>query len=114
MSYGTPPPPPNQPYGSSPYGQQPQGPTGTNNKAIWALVLGILSILCCGIVAGIPALILGRSAKAEIDASGGAQSGRGMAQAGFILGIISIVVTIIWIILYATGAVHVSGSSSVS
>lgn len=114
MSYGTPPPPPNQPYGSSPYGQQPQGPTGTNNKAIWALVLGILSILCCGIVAGIPALILGRSAKAEIDASGGAQTGRGLAQAGFILGIISIVWTIVAIILYATGVLEFQTSGSVS
>lgn len=114
MSYGTPPPPPNQPYGSSPYGQQPQGPTGTNNKAIWALVLGILSILCCGFVAGIPALILGRSAKAEIDASGGAQSGRGMAQAGFILGIIGICLSVIGIILQLTGVVSFSGSGSTS
>lgn len=99
MSYGTPPPPPPQ-YGSPAPGQ----PAGSNKKAIWALVLGILGLVCCGIVTGIPALILGNTAKKEIDASGGAQTGRGMAQAGFILGIISIVWTVLAIILYATGA----------
>ncbi len=83
-------------------GYQPAGPTGVQNnqKAIWALVLGILSLVCCGFVTGIPAIILGRNAKQEIAASGGAQSGEGMAQAGFICGIIGTVLAVIGIIFY--------------
>jgi hypothetical protein len=101
MSYSEPPPPPPQ-YGAPqpPYGGYPQK---TNQKAIWSLVLGILSIICCGLLAGIPAIILGNLAKKEIDATG--QPGRGMAQAGFILGIISIAVTAISLLLYATGSI---------
>jgi hypothetical protein len=105
MSYSNQPPPPPPPggYGEGQYGGGYAQPK-TNQKALWAMILGIISLICCGIVAGIPAIILGNIAKKEIAASGGMQSGGGMAQAGFILGIISIAITILWIILYATGA----------
>jgi hypothetical protein len=122
MSYSDTPPPPPPPgsggpggYGSGAYGggyggyAQPQN----NKKAIWALITGILSIVCCGIFAGVPALILGNSAKKEIAASGGSQTGAGMAQAGFILGIISVVLTVIYVILVVAGTVSFpSGSTS--
>ncbi|MBV9832314.1 MAG: DUF4190 domain-containing protein [Marmoricola sp.] len=68
------------------------------------MILGIVGVVCCGFIAGIPALILGKQAQREIDASGGAQSGRGMATAGFVLGIISCVFGVLGVILYATGA----------
>jgi hypothetical protein len=58
-----------------------------------------VSILCCGIFAGIPAIILGRSAEKEIAQTG--QSGAGMAKAGFILGIISIALSLVSIVYYA-------------
>ena len=111
MSYGTPPPPP--PYGSAP-GQpgQPGQPAGNNKKAIWALVLGILGCVCCGFFAGVPAIILGKMAQNEIDASGGAQTGRGMATAGFILGIVAVAFGIIGIILNLTGALSFSGDTT--
>jgi hypothetical protein len=69
-------------------------------------VLGILGLLCCGFFTGIPAVILGKQAQNEIDASGGMQQGRGMATAGFILGIIAIIWGLLSIILYATGALN--------
>ncbi len=120
--YGSaPPPPPGGGYGSAPppppppgYGPGPGGPgvppAGNNTKSVWALVLGILGLLCCGFFTGIPAIILGRQGQKEIDATGGAQSGRGMATAGFILGIIACVWGVITIILYATGALTFSTS----
>ena len=126
MSEGTPPPPPpggsgppgggygppGGGYGSAPppppgYGPGPGGygaPPGNNKKALWALILGILGLLCCGFFTGIPAIILGKQAQNEIDASAGTQQGRGMATAGFVLGIIACVWGVISIILYATGA----------
>lgn len=96
MSYGAPPPPAGQ-YGQ-PYGG---APAGNNQKAIWALVIGILSIVCCG-PAGIAAIILANNAQKEIAASG--QQGAGMAKAGLITGIIGLVLTVLNIILFATGA----------
>ena len=100
MSY-TPPPPPPMPGG-------PVGPGGyaqpqTNKKALWSMILGILGLLCCSVFAGIPAVILANMGKNEIAASGGAQTGAGMAKAGLILGIIAIVWGVVQIVLYATG-----------
>ena len=93
MSYEAPPPPPGGGYGQQPgYGSAPQG---NDKKAIWALVLGILSIVCCGIFTGIPAVILGRQSKL--------QGGGGMAKAGEILGYIGIALSVLWIILAVTG-----------
>lgn len=114
--YGAPPPagPPPGGYGAPPppggYGAQP----GNSTTAIWSLVLGIVGILCCGLFAGIPAIILGKKAQNDIDASGGAQAGRGMATAGFILGIISCVLSVIGIILFATGAANFDSTFSTS
>ena len=100
MSYTPPPPPP--PPGSEGYGYAtPQ----TNQKALWSMILGIVSIVCCGLLAGIPALVLGNSARKEIEASRGAQAGAGMAQAGVILGWISIAISLLMLILIGTGAI---------
>jgi putative exporter of polyketide antibiotics len=107
MSYAGPPPPPD-PSGGYGYGYaQPK----TNQKAIWALVLGILGLVCCGFIAGIPAVILGNSAKKEIAASGGAETGAGMAQAGFVLGIIAIALGVLGLILFAVGGLHMPSTS---
>lgn len=98
MSYSAPPPP--DATGGYGYGYaQPK----TNKKAVWSLVTGILGLICCGLVGGIPALILGNMAKKEIAASGGAETGAGMAQAGFVLGIIAIVLSVLGLIAFATG-----------
>lgn len=107
MSYDSPPPPPPG-YGTPPpYGA---APVGTNKKAIWSLVLGLLGILCCGFVAGIPAIILARSAKREIAATG--QDGAGLATAGLVLGIIALVFTALFLLAALTGNVEFSGDLS--
>jgi hypothetical protein len=101
-------------YGGAqqPPGQYPTGPgygapspTGNNTKAVVALVLGILGFvfaICCslvGLVLGIVAIVLGRISRREISATGGAQGGDGMAKAGFILGIVDVVVAVSLIIV---------------
>ena len=94
MSYSEPPPPPQYGAPQPPMGGAPQGhPRGT-----LILILGILSIPCCGLFTGIPAIILGRSALAEIDANPGAYGNRGMVNAGYICGIIGTVLSVIGII----------------
>lgn len=89
--YNAPPPPPAYGGGNA-YG----GGTEKNNLGVWALVLGILGIVCCGFFAGIPAIILGNKAK-EAAAQGLANNG-GMGQAGVVLGWIAIVLGILGVI----------------
>lgn len=124
-------------YGQNPYGQpqygQPQygqsAPTGpaynpypaggpyypgmdnrTNDKATWSLICGIAGFLCLSVLAGIPAIILGFLARAEIKRSGNRQQGEGMAIAGIVLGILSIVILIGFIAFGFYAASHIDHS----
>ena len=75
-------------------------------------MVGIISLLCCGLI-GIASIIMGSSAKKEIDASNGSLTGRGMAQAGFILGIIAVIWFVLAIVLFTGGVLSMpSGSTS--
>jgi hypothetical protein len=62
-------------------------PQRSETKAVASLVLGILSLTCLGIFAGVPALILGSVARRDIDRSQGRLSGRGIAAAGIVTGL---------------------------
>ena len=84
-------PPQAQPYPGVVYGQQPP----TDGKATASLVFGILSILCFGILAGIPAIILGHISRGQINRSMGRLTGGGMALAGLIMGYVSIAITLL-------------------
>lgn len=79
----------------------------TSSNAVLALILGILSILCCGFLAGIPAIILGRAEMKAVDEGRTAESNRGLAKAGFIMGIIGAVLSclgvIVQILFYVLG-----------
>jgi hypothetical protein len=96
---GTPPPPP-PPSGGVP-GWPPTGPVSPvqNQKALAALILGLVSIplmFCCiGLGTGVVALVLGIVGRKEIQASGGTQTGDGMALTGIIIGIIAIIFSIL-------------------
>jgi hypothetical protein len=72
----------------SPRAWEPVTPAADSGRATTALVLGIVSILFCGLFTGIPAMVLGRRAQREIDASQGRMGGRGTATAGFVTGLI--------------------------
>ena len=104
MTPPTPPPPPPPPPPAVPpppggfYGAA--GNTSKNNLGVWALVLGIVSILCCGVLAGIPAIILGLNSK-KAQARGLATNGN-LGNVGFILGIIGSVLGTIGVIYNAS------------
>jgi uncharacterized membrane-anchored protein len=86
------------------------------------MVVGIVSlVLACGYGVGLlgspVAWWLGARAKREIDASHGQLGGRGMAQAGVILGIVGTVFLALVIVAVAVGvmyAVNQSGGTSTS
>jgi ABC-type Fe3+ transport system permease subunit len=95
LSYGTPP-PTDGPYGQQPpYGGQP---APTHGSATTALVLGILSLVVCGFL-GIPAYIIGKRAEREVKMSQGQLSGEGLAKAGWIMGLIAMILTALGILL---------------
>ena len=83
-------PPPPDPYG----GQQPGYGYGavrrTEGTAVASLVLGIAGFVVCPLICSVLAIVFGVQAKNKIRQDPSLQ-GEGMAQAGFILGIISLV-----------------------
>lgn len=81
-----------------PAGTPPTGPD--NTKAIVTLVLGILSLLCCGFFSGIPAILLGRVELKAIDEGRSAEENRGLTKAGFILGLVGTILSCLGILAY--------------
>jgi hypothetical protein len=69
----------------------------TNGLAIASLVLGLAGWIVCGL-GSVLAIVLGAISLSQIRASGGRESGEGMAKAGIILGIVFVVLTVLWII----------------
>ncbi|MEV5876830.1 DUF1707 and DUF4190 domain-containing protein [Streptomyces sp. NPDC052101] len=64
-----------------------QAPPPTNGKAVASLVCGLLTFVTAG-VTGIPAVILGHSARSELRRGG--ERGEGFAVAGLVLGWLSV------------------------
>ncbi len=107
QSNWTPPPVPdagwqNQEIGQNTPFQPPVTGAGQNQTlAIVSLVLGILSIPCCGfIIFGIAALVTGFMAKGKAEQNPNEYGGRGLALGGMIIGGITIVIGIILNIVY--------------
>jgi hypothetical protein len=80
----------------------PEAPGRDNPKALWSLLLGIVSLvltsLCgYGLVLGVPAVYLGWQAKD--------QPRRGPAIIGIVTGGLAIVIGIVWFVLVGTGVV---------
>ena len=100
-------PPGGQPPGGQPYGggagyggQEPK----MSVMAIISLVTGILAIPCCGcVVFSLAAIVLGYLGRKEIAESGGTKKGDGLAKAGLILGVVTLVLAVVYWILIGTG-----------
>lgn len=77
----------------------PALPTGQaggqqNGMAITSFVLGLLSLACFGLLAGIPAIICGHVARGRARREPAQYGGAGFALAGLIMGYVSVVVTV--------------------
>lgn len=96
---------------SPPTGQPVTGGTASasasSTKSVVALILGILSLTCCGFLSGIPAIILGHSELKQIQEGKIPESNRTMAKVGMILGIVGSVLsclgTLVYVVLIALG-----------
>jgi hypothetical protein len=109
---------PQQSYSQNPYPQNPYGPQQfiqpapgyvqsyggygyaipTDGKATASLVLAIVSVLCFIPFTGIAAIIFGFLARRDINRSGGAVGGGGMAIAGIVIGSLSTLLSIIYVV----------------
>jgi hypothetical protein len=83
----------------SPTSQQPLQ-QAASGRAVAALVMGILSIICMGFIAGIPAIILGSMELRDIKANRAPAAGETAAKVGYVLGIVGTALTCITIILF--------------
>jgi hypothetical protein len=107
VTWGPSPPPPG--WGAPPWGYTAPR---TDAKAVWGLVLGILSLVCLGPLAGVPGIIVSVSSRRSIQRSGGALTGSGMATAGLVLSIIgTAIVAILIIVAIVAAAVHTPAPS---
>jgi hypothetical protein len=101
------------PYPGYQPGYQPYLPPQDHPQATLAMILGIVGVVVCQVV-GPFAWVIGKRAMNEIDASGGALGGRGQAQAGFILGIISTVLLGLGLIFFVIWLIALIGLASTS
>ncbi len=76
-------------------------PGGYNSaNGVLILVLGILSLVMCGCIAGIPAWIMGNNSLRDIDNGVADPSERGLVQAGRVCGIIATAIAGLTLCLY--------------
>jgi hypothetical protein len=73
-------------------------PANTSQMAVWAMVLGILSVLCCQIL-GPVAIVLGAVSLSQLK-SHPELTGRGFAITGIVLGIVSLLIVVAAILLF--------------
>src|SRR4029079_16825991 len=79
---------------SQPPAEHPGIPPPIDSTAKAALILGILSLVCSGPLAGIPAIICGHLARGRIARSGGTVGGSGQALAGLVMGYVSLLLLV--------------------
>lgn len=76
--------------------------TKTSTRAIVSLILAIVAVPalacigCGGVIFGLAAVLVGISARRQITASNGMETGEGFARAGIIIGVIAIVLGILF------------------
>jgi len=88
------------PYAAPPY-VFGYNPTEKNSQGVAALVLGILSVCCLGLLTGILAIVFGVQGRKAADE--GRATNKGTATAGMVLGIIgSVFVGLYWIYVFAS------------
>lgn len=80
----------------------PPASTSTSGPALWSLILGIVSIVCCSLVGPIAWYIGSKEVKA-VDAGMSPANNRGFAFAGMILGIVGTVLlalAVVWMVFF--------------
>jgi hypothetical protein len=78
----------------------PSAAAGTTEPlAIWSFAMGVLSLVCCGFILGIPAVICGHLALSKFQKEPQLQ-GKGLATAGLIIGYVAIAFWLIYVVFF--------------
>ncbi|PPJ34338.1 DUF4190 domain-containing protein [Nocardia nova] len=80
------------------WGSLPEPPTGNpveHPHATTVLILGVLSLLCCGAL-GPVAWVMGKRALDQIEMSGGTIGGRSQVVVGYVVGIVGTVLMVLY------------------
>ena len=105
-----------QQYGAPPPGygtpQAWHGPTSTESKAIIALVCAIASWVVLPVLPAIAALMIGKTARTEIAASGGRLTGDGLVTAAKVIAWTNIVVTVLAVVFIVLAVVLFAASGA--
>ena len=89
-----------------------QSPYPEQSQATTILVLGILSIVCCGLL-GIAAWVMGNNELKAIDEGRRPPENRGTANAGRICGIVGVALTVLGLVLALSGILAIPFLDSV-
>jgi len=82
-------------------GGAPVSPSGgTSQMALWAMITGIFSFLCCQILAPV-SIVLGAVALSQLKHQPG-RSGAGFAIAGIVLGVIALLMVVTAMVLFVS------------
>ena len=92
----------------------PPGGRKTSGNATASLVLGIVGLIICPLICSVLAIVYGRRARRDIDASSGSLAGRGNATAGIVLGWIGIGFSVLFLLLVIGGAIALDGDGGTS
>lgn len=84
---------------------------GPSQRAIIALVLAILALICCGPFSGIPAAIVGWMELGAINQGQSPPAGKWMAQAGLWGGIASTILHVVIYVIYVIFAMLAASTS---
>jgi hypothetical protein len=100
LAGATPAAPPPQTGATSMTAPAPPAAAGTTEPlAIWSFVMGVLSLVCCGFILGIPAVICGHLALSKFQTEPQLQ-GKGLATAGLIIGYVAIAFWLIYVVFF--------------
>lgn len=114
--FGAPPPPPPPSMSSPPPPPPPsagmnQGGSASTN-AIIALVAGILAYVMCPFILGIVAWIMGKGELGKIDRGESSEAGRTLAKIGMWLGIVNVILSVLFGLVYVLIIVLAIATSS--
>jgi len=92
-------------YGAAPV-QHPQAVAAL----VTGIIAGVFGVFCgFGGLVGIVSIILGLKVRREIDSDPVRYTGRGFGTAGLVLGVVSVIALVVWVVLFtAIGAVSSS------
>lgn len=88
-------------------GVLPPTPPANDPMAIWAFVLSLLGLLCCGIILSVPAVIMGHRALSNVTKNKQLQ-GRGLAIAAVAIGYVTTAFWLMYLLFFGGFAILAS------